>query len=485
VRSVEETIEFLRADTQAALRHYGRKPADFVRDVLRAEPTQDQAEVMQAVADARAGRLDKTRFAVKSGTGVGKTTMCSWLILWHLAVFKDSKVPCTAPTSPQIKAVLWPELRKWVNDMPNELAEAFPYEVTVDTCRLCIDNFAVARTAQKEKPEAFQGFHANNIMLIADEASGIPDEIFDAGQGVMSEEGAILFMVGNPTRPFGFFYDAFHNDRGMYWTKTISCVDNERVTDGYVEDTKAKYGEDSFQYQVRVLGEFYLEDDDIIIPRSWCEAAVKRGEDIKVDGSYVSWGFDPSDGGRDAGALAKRQGNTLLEPVTVYAGLTSDRQVDRVVEEFFASNNKPNEIVVDAIGVGANVMRTLKRKIGDKVRVKPVYVGTKPTDERYTSYRVELWGRGRQWVKSSFSVMPPDEELIRELSGVVWEISERTGKYRIPDKKVGGKSPNRADAFLLTFHSRAARDTSVLTSDRQYKTMKQYTKGQGSASWLN
>lgn len=482
MKPVEDVIKYIQDDVRGALKHYSLNPVEFFSDVLRMEAQDWQSEFVNRVAAMRAGRNDRRRIAVKSGTGVGKTSAVACLILWHLAVFKDSKIPCTAPTSPQIKSVLWPEIRKWVANIPEELREVFPFEVTIDMVRL-YENFAVARTAQKEKPEAFQGFHSSNIMLIADEASGVPDEIFNAGDGVMSEDGAITILIGNPTRPFGVFYDAFHNDSHMYENITVSCLESSRVSASYGEEKKRKHGENSFEYQVRVLGEFFLEDDDIIIPRSWLEACVKRRGEIGVDSDYTVWGFDPSDGGRDAGALAKRCGNTLMEKVLVFSGLTSDQQVDAVVDEFYAARTKPDEIVVDAIGVGTNCFRQLRRQIGDYVKITPLYVGAPAKEDRYTSLRVELWGRGRAWVKHHMTVMEPDEQLIRELSSVVWEINPTNGKYRIPDKKVDGKSPNCADAFLLTFHSKRAERSSILTQIPKKNMMNNITSSKISASW--
>lgn len=493
MRDVSEVVESLSRDTAGQVAVWRMAPWEFVSDVFRAEVDDWQRDFMEAIVLSLRGELydggdfNKRRFAIRSGTGVGKTFCVSMLILWHLCVFSESKVVATAPTSPQLKAVLWPELRKWVRRIPEELRDAFPYEVLVDTATF-YHNKAYARTAQKENPEAFQGFHEGNILLIADEASGVPDEIFNAGDGIMAEKGALTILIGNPTRASGFFYDAFHRDAHMYWCKRVSCLDSVRVTPEYAEDKARRFGENSYEYCVRVLGDFYLMDERIIIPLPSLERCLARSEDLtEPDTDYIVWGFDPSDGGRDDGAVSKRQGNVLLEKPVAFKGVTSDRQVDAVCDMFLncSTGSRPHEIVVDAIGVGTNVFRTLKREIGEYVKITPVYVGVPPTDPRYASLRVELWGRARDWVRNGFSVINEyDAELFRELSAVEWEIAEATGKYRIPDKSVDGRSPNKADSFLLTFFSNKANRSSLLTKFTNSGTIKAVTSLSGSASWL-
>lgn len=68
--------------------------------------------------------------------------------------------------------------------------------------------FAVARTASK--PDALQGFHAEHVLYIIDEASGVEDKVFEPILGALSTEGSRLFMAGNPTRLTGFFFDSHH-----------------------------------------------------------------------------------------------------------------------------------------------------------------------------------------------------------------------------------------------------------------------------------
>lgn len=458
MRPVTEVLADLERDLAGTMIRWQREPDNFMRDVLRMEPQRWQVKLMMAVSNARFGLPNdgeecKRRISVKSGTGVGKTAGVSGLILWHLAVFPDSKIPCTAPTSPQIKAVLWPEIRKWVNNIPEKLKEWFPFDVQTD--RVVIhDNFAVARTAREESPESFQGFHAGNIMLLADEASGVPDPVFLAGQGVMSEEGAITILIGNPTRPVGWFFDSFHSDAAKYLCMTISCEDSERVSKQYITDMRDKHGENSYEFKVRVLGEFHMEDSGVVIPLPWIKEAI--GRDVTPDSDYIVWGVDVSDG-RDKSAIAKRKGNILLEPPRAWGGKELMQSVGIVVDEYYKAKRgeEPDEICVDAIGMGTGFAQRLAEALkGEPVKITRVNValtGAK-IGERFTSRRVELWNYGRKWFEGWLCSIPQGcADLMGQLSSVEWEVKDSNGKWALVDKKAGGGSPDVADAFLLTF----------------------------------
>lgn len=463
MRPVEEVLKDCENDMTGLIRMtWAHKPGQFCRDVLRMEPQPWQEEFMQAVSNARFGLPNmpdgttKMRFSVRSGTGVGKTGSVAALILWHLACFPDSKIPCTAPTSPQIKAVLWPELRKWIQNIPAPIREILPYDAQTDRIML-FENFAVARTAREEMPESFQGFHAKNIMLLADEASGVPDAVYLAGQGVMSSKGAITILIGNPTRAAGWFYDSFHSDAHQYWTKRVGCDQSTLVQPEYITEMRRKHGEDSYEFRVRVMGEFHLEDTGMVIPRSWVEAAI--GREIDTDTDHVIWGIDVSAGGKDKSAIAKRRGNELLEPVKSWGGKDIMQFVGITLDEYYRTPEhlKPREICVDVIGVGQGYFSRLKEELrpeieANRVRVRGINVAErKSVSDRYLSLRVELWGKAREWFEMQTCKIPNDPTLINQLCSVEWEIKDSNGKWALVDKKSGGGSPDEADAFLLTF----------------------------------
>jgi phage terminase large subunit len=199
-------------------------PGKFVQQALGATPEKWQLKTMLDVRN-------NDRTAVKSGHGVGKSALLAWIILWWLLTRFPAKVACTAPTSHQLDDVLWGEISKWYRKLPEGLKSL----ITVTSDKVFLnaapnESFAVARTARKEKPEAFQGFHSENMLFIVDEASGVDPIIFEVGEGSMSTEGAKTLLTGNPTRTSGYFYDAFNSMRKWWVTRTVRCSDSSQAT---------------------------------------------------------------------------------------------------------------------------------------------------------------------------------------------------------------------------------------------------------------
>ena len=96
---------------------------------------------------------------VRSGHGIGKTAVESWLIIWFLATRPFPKVPCTAPTQHQLWDILWAEISKWLRSDPALARDLIWTSEKVYMRGYPEEWFAVARTASK--PDALQGFHAD------------------------------------------------------------------------------------------------------------------------------------------------------------------------------------------------------------------------------------------------------------------------------------------------------------------------------------
>lgn len=395
------------------------------------------------------------RIAIKSGHGVGKSAWESWLILWWHVTRFPAKTAATAPTSHQLQDILWAEVAKWHRSMK----EPFKSWLVVKSDKIELadapdESFAVARTARKEEPEAFQGFHSDNMLFLVDEASGVEDIIFEVGQGAMSTPGAKTVMAGNPTRTSGYFHDAFHRQRARWWTRTVSCFDSARVSKEYPEEIAEKYGSDSNIYRVRVLGEFPLSEDDVVIPLHLCEAALAR--DIKpVTNLKTVWGVDVARFGSDRTALAKRCGNMQIEPIKSWRGKDTMQVAGLIKMEYedtFPTSERPSEILVDVIGIGAGVVDRCREL---DLPVRGVNVAESASvSERFMRLRDELWFKARDWLEARDARLADDDALVSELTAVKYEITSG-GKVKVESKddmkKRGVESPDLADAWCLTF----------------------------------
>lgn len=429
---------------------YRSDPVAFVREQLQAEPTTWQCESLMAL-------VTETRIAIRSGHGVGKSTFLAWAILWFMLTRLPVKVMATANRQDQIFDVLWSECRAWHRRLQPLLRSML--EITSDKISYLPEpeaNFAVARTARKESPEAFQGMHQKHMLLIADEASGIDNVIFEAGAGAMSTPGAITVLTGNPTRTSGFFFNAFHGAKNNWWTRKVSC--EELIEEGapYVSasfpgEIANDFGADSNAYRVRVLGEFPTTEDEQVIPFELAEAAMER-EVSTTDLYRTVWGLDVARFGDDKSALCKRRGNTVLEPVKWWQHKDLMQTTGMVVNEYNETDDKPSEILVDVIGLGGGVVDRLY-ELGLPVRGINVAESASSKDI-YARLRDELWFKARDWFLKRDCSLPDDSLLMGELVSPLYSFTS-SGKMQVESKsdmkRRGHKSPDLADAFVLTF----------------------------------
>lgn len=411
-----------------------------------------QANLLKDVGAAKVSGLRK--FTVRAGHGVGKSTIEAWLVLWFVLFHRDLKVPVTANSQDQLRDVLWAEIAKWHRELPPFLKE----QVVVSAERVFSKadpegSFAVARTARPEKPEALQGFHAGTLAFFADEASGIEDVIFEVASGTLSSDDVWIFMFANPTRITGYFHRSHHQNRAQWRCYHVPCANGVRVSPRYAEDMAAEYGEHSNVYRVRVLGEFPTSEDNSVISLGLVEAAIDR--EVAGTDATVVWGLDVARFGDDSTALAKRRGNSLVEPVREWRKIDLMQTVGRIVKEFHETSveKRPGAINVDVIGMGGGVVDRL-RELGLPVRGINVGEAAAIDAARYMRLRDELWFQAKDWFDSRAVTMPRDDALVSELVGPTYKI-ESSGKLKVESKddmkKRGIKSPNKADAFCLTF----------------------------------
>ena len=396
----------------------------------------------------------RRRFSVRAGHGVGKTSVEAWLILWFVLFHRNLKCPVTANSQDQLRDVVWAEVARWHRELPPFLKDVI--EVGAERVFVKADPdgaFAVARTARPERPEALQGFHAETLSFFIEEASGIEEVIFETAGGALSSDHSWVFMFANPTRTSGYFYRSHHDNRGSWRTYHVPCHHSSRVSPTYAQTIAQEYGIDSNVYRVRVLGDFPMSEDDSVISLGIVEAAIGR-EVGQIDAGTV-WGLDVARFGDDTTALAKRKGNILLEPVREWRKIDTMQVTGLVVKEYHETpiENRPTSINVDVIGLGAGVVDRLS-EIGLPVRGVNVGEAAALDPSRYMRLRDELWFRAKEWFDSRDCLIPRDQGLIGELTVPKYKI-ESSGKIKVESKddmkKRGVKSPNKADAFCLTF----------------------------------
>lgn len=399
--------------------------------------------------------VSKRRLSIRSGHGVGKSAFLSWCILWFHSCHFPAKTGCTAPTATQMSDVLWAELSMWhrlLSERIPALGTKFNWKIDVfEMLEAPKESFAVARTARKEKPEALQGLHSQNMMILVDEASGVAEEVFEAGRGSLSSENSYVVLTGNPTRLEGLFFETHHRLRDMWATLQVNGEGVPLQDQKFRDELAHQYGADSNVYRVRVQGEFPLTEDDVVIPIYLCESAKIR--EVDPFGA-TQWGLDVARFGSDRTVLIKRCDNATLEKHMSWSGQDTMQTAGRVYAHWLetAPPKRPANIFVDLIGIGAGVYDRLQ-ELG--LPVVGVNVAEEASvDNQYNRLRDELWFKGRKWLEKKHCRLFPDETLIAELSLPKYTFTS-SGKLKVESKdelkKRYPRSPDVADAFLLTF----------------------------------
>lgn len=440
----------LQSQLETIIARFYNARAEFAREIFGITPWSAQEEIFAAADNG------ERRIAVRSGHRSGKS-MGNGILLWHHLICRyPQKCAVTAPSEKHLFDALWAEFRGlgnrftkdylWLRDL---------YDITAERAVMKshpAESFISIKVSRPEQTEALQGMYSENVLLIADEASGVPEATFEAAMSSMANPHILFVMTSQPIRTSGFFADAFRKNPEMWWKKTISSLDSPFVDPDYIHFVKEKYGEDSNAYRIRVLGEFPTAEEDKVIPRDIIEAAAKRQVEISPTAAAV-WGLDVGIVARSA--LAKRQGNGLKEPVRHWRKLDTMETAGRVKHEWDVTPQKdrPVAICIDAIGLGRGVADRL-RELGLPSRAINVSETPALIHPHYKDLRSELWFAVREWLANRDTVIPDQEELIDELAApdIKYYSSGKTGaEPKDSMKRRGVESPDLADAVALTF----------------------------------
>lgn len=402
------------------------------------------------------------RITVRSGHGIGKSTTLSWLLLWYLFCFKNSQIPCTAPTGDQMHDILWKEVQIWLSRMPKEISSL--YDWSNDYIKMLESPqtwFARARTARKENPEALAGIHADFVLYLIDEASGVPDEIFNTGEGALTGDNYLFVMISNPTRLTGYFYDSHHGDSDNWQCFHFNSEESPVVNQKFVQRIIDKHGINSDEYRIRVKGDFPKEDglDDGGYVSLLTEADLRFTQDGTFTGPK-RMGVDPSGEGKDTtdwvirdNYKAKRVASEKISNPKSIAQKTLTLMEVYGVEDV--------DIYIDNFGEGANVAQELALS-GKKVN--GINVGdTIPKDEEeydkingekiFINRRAKAYWMLRRWLRTGAEICEhkvwkdqlTSNRYRTELSGRI----KMMGKREMRKNSI--KSPNAYDALMLTF----------------------------------
>ena len=425
-------------------------------------PDEWQVEFLRSVGQqVRANSFDGThavtpiKEAIASGHDIGKTTVQAWLVLWIMSTRPNCIGTVTANTYKQLTTKTWPAVQRW--ERMCITAHWFGID---DEKMYALENregwFCELQSSKASNSEAFAGQHAKSScsFYIFDEASAVPDIIYEVAEGGLLDGEPMLFMFGNPTRNTGKLYRAvFGSEKERFRHRSIDSRNTKIANKKVIAEWEEFYGEDSDFFRVRVKGLPPRASELQYIDTGRVDDAKTRVVSPLEDEPLIC-GFDVSGGGSAWNVFRFRRGPdgrsipAIRLPgevardrprlVALAAELLSDKRPDRKIAYMFVDSAFGSPIV--------ERLHTLGFRNVEEIN----FGGTSP-DSHQSNHRAFMYDRAKEWLLTGGI---NDDELAEQLTVPGYHINKRN-QLVIESKesitKRGESSPDDADAFVLTF----------------------------------
>lgn len=416
-----------------------------------------QAEILKYIGDWLGNpetRYQPCQIAVASGHGIGKTALISMLLSWGLTTCEDARATITANTKAQLDTKTVPEVTKWFRRAIN----SHWFDVAATSIRIKDAKSAKTWRADftpwsEQNPDAFAGLHNNGkrILLVFDEASGIPPVIWETAEGAMTDEDCEIIWVafGNPLRKEGRFYDCFGKHKHRWKTFQIDARNVEGTNKAQIAKWREDWGEDSDFFKVRVRGEFPSSSSSQFIDSDMVAAARKyKAQGFEQLPKVLS--VDVARFGDDQTVMGWRQGRKFAI-LKKFRGLDTVQVAERVIQ--FYREAQYSAIVVDGDGLGAGVVDQIKHR-GFGKNLFEFHGAEKANDfSKYSNRRTEIWGEMRDWLKHGAEI-PDEAEIETDLCGPDYYFNKANQiqlESKDDMKARGLASPDVGDCLAMTF----------------------------------
>jgi len=347
------------------------------------------------------------RVAIKACHAVGKTWICGRIVLWFITCFKNSIVITTAPTNRQVETLLWGEIRKAHKRSKTRLGgKLLNKKLTIDDDWYAMGfspSTAASSDSEEQQGSAFQGFHAKHVLIIFDEATGIPRDLYTMAEGLLTSGATVKWIcIANPTSSSCEFFKICK--KAEWHVMTINCFDSPNmIANGFTDRQKieeeidylrtlpdlerlrriknykkpndyllnaqwamAKLYDWGFDHPLslsKILGEFPTSSDNVIIKYDSVLAAFNRELELKHGKRCI--GVDVARFGDDLTVITELVSDKLRTK-DVHHQLSTTETTGHVINLFKLWDvGEETHIVVDATGVGAGVMDNLNDAVRD------------------------------------------------------------------------------------------------------------------------
>lgn len=422
-----------------------------------------QREVLQEIGEEVRKRafngviaVEPLREAIASGHGIGKSTFVAWIVDWIMSTRPNAVGTITANTFPQLQSKTWAQIQKWTKLLINQ----HWFRVTGDRMS-AIETpeswYCTAQTCREENSESFAGQHAatSTSFYIFDEASAIPEKIWEVAEGGLTDGEPMIFAFGNSTRNSGKFYRiCFGNEKHRWRNRSIDSRSAKMTNKAQIQQWIDDYGEDSDFVRVRVRGLPPSASELQFIDTARVYAAQQRTVEVLPDEPLVA-GFDVSGGGSAWNVIRFRRGNDArsIPPIRIAGEHGRDRSVliARAAEVMRETHGgvKVAAMFVDS-AFGAPIVERL-HLLGFKNVIEVNFGGASP-DIHQANQRAYMWQQMKDWLLKG--AVDSLDMLEVGLSGPGYHINKQNKlvlESKADMQKRGEASPDDADALALTF----------------------------------
>lgn len=400
-------------------------------------------------------------FLLGDFTVTHNTWVLARLAIWFLTCFKPSIVLTTAPTGRQVEKLLWGELHSAYNSAKIPLGG----KLLNTQWKITENNYAIGFATNESLDQRefgstkLQGFHSPNLLILLDEAAGIPQEIYTAISSLITGDNNRVIAIGNPTSPTGPFFETFKSS--IWHNINISCFDHPNIKTGktvipgavtkeWLEERKEEWGENTPLWEAKVLGNFPKEGADTLIPLTWIENAINNVNKIEPTGKRVI-GADIARYGEDETVRYRGTGK-FFEFIEATRKEGTMQTAGRLIAD--KRDHNAEIIAVDDTGVGGGVTDRLN-ELGEPVLPLNFGAGAKDA-ERFANLKAEIFWLLRESLRKTECRLPDDDKLKNQLASIKFKYTSK-GQIQIESKddmkKRGLKSPDRADALAITHYA--------------------------------
>lgn len=393
-----------------------------------------------------------------SGHGTGKSAMGAWIAWWILSTRPFSIGTVTAGTYTQLEEKTWAAIQSWGRMCIT--AHWFDIQASGVFSKSYPDTWKVTpQTCKEQNAQSFAGQHArtSTSWYLFDEASEVPDKIFDTADGGLTDGEPMFFAWGQMVRNTGRFYQICFGDRRERWNHRRVDSRSSRFTNkALIQQWITDYGDTSDFVKVRVFGLPPSASELQFIDKARIELARHHTVMALPDDPLIA-GFDVSGGGKAWNVIRFRRGldgrPDGLPPIRIPGEHDPERsQRVGLCAELLRDRRQGRQIAAMFVDSAFGAPIVVRLKALGFTNVHEVNFGGMSPDPHCLNMRANMWSKAKEWLL--LGSLPNDNNLCEQLGLPGYHINN-SGKLVIESKADiqdrGEASPDDADAFCLTF----------------------------------